>query len=78
MAMAGNLGVNRMPLTIITVMAGVSPHEFELLERTGIIDIIDQENIFPARRVVTASLNEAVARAQEWLDQRRGEVTDDK
>ncbi|MDJ0883562.1 MAG: SulP family inorganic anion transporter [Desulfobacterales bacterium] len=52
------------------LLAGVRPHILDLLERTGIIDAIGRENIFPAQRVLMAPLNEAVARANAWLDRR--------
>ena len=53
----------------LLLLAGVRPRIFNLLERTGIIDAIGLENIFPAERVITAPLNKAMARAQEWLAQ---------
>ena len=52
-------------------MAGVRLQIFDLLERSGIIDVIGQENIFPAQRVLMAPLNEAVARANDWLEASR-------
>ena len=56
----------------LLLLAGVRPRIFELLDRTGIIDAIGKENIFPAQRVIMAPLNEAMARAQEWLAQNKG------
>ena len=56
----------------LLLLAGVRPRVFELLERTGIIDAIGKENIFPAQRVIMAPLNEAMDRAQEWLAQNEG------
>ncbi len=62
----------------LLLLAGVRPHVFKILEHTGVIDEIGKENIFPARRVLTAPLNEAVARAQAWLDQNGADPADPK
>jgi SulP family sulfate permease len=55
----------------LLLLAGVGPHVFELLAHTGIIDAIGKENIFRARRVITASIDEATARAQGWIEQKQ-------
>ncbi|MBL0715134.1 MAG: SulP family inorganic anion transporter [Desulfosarcina sp.] len=57
----------------LLLLAGVCPHVFEILEHTGIMDAIGKENIFPAQRVMTASIDEAMARAQTWLEQKSGD-----
>ncbi|MGD9330309.1 MAG: STAS domain-containing protein, partial [Desulfobacterales bacterium] len=57
----------------LLLLAGVGRHVSDLLSHTGIIDTIGKENIFPARRVLLASINDAVARAQEWIDQNNGD-----
>ncbi len=57
----------------LLLLAGVGPHIFDLLVHTGIIDAIGKENIFPARRVMMTSIDEAMARAQVWLDQNGGD-----
>ena len=59
----------------LLLLAGVGSHVFELLAHTGIIDAIGKENIFRARRVITASIDEAVTRAQDWLKQDSGDHT---
>lgn len=51
----------------LLLLAGVGRHVFELLVHTGIIDAIGKENIFQAQRVMTASIDEAMMRAQDWL-----------
>ncbi|MGD9206384.1 MAG: SulP family inorganic anion transporter [Desulfobacterales bacterium] len=57
----------------LLLLAGVGSHVFELLAHTGIIDAIGKENIFRAQRVITASIDEAVTRAQDWLEQNSGD-----
>jgi SulP family sulfate permease len=51
----------------LLLLAGVGSHVFELLAHTGIVDAIGKDNIFPARHVMTASIEEAVARGEAWL-----------
>ena len=59
----------------LLLLAGVDPQVLNLLEHTGIIDAIGKDNIFPARHVMTRSIEEAVTRAQEWLGQKAGKPT---
>ncbi len=53
----------------LLLLAGVGSQVFDLLAHTGIIDAIGKDNIFPSQRVMTASIDEAVARTQVWIEE---------
>ena len=56
----------------LLLVAGVVPHVFELLERTEILNALGKENVFPAHRVVSASIEAAMDRGQSWLQEQEG------
>jgi SulP family sulfate permease len=49
------------------MLAGVEPPLMEQLERTGVVDALGPDSIFPARRELTGSLDDARAEAETWL-----------
>jgi SulP family sulfate permease len=49
------------------ILAGVSPALRDQLERTGLVDLIGSENIFPATESIGESGNLAVEAAADWL-----------
>jgi SulP family sulfate permease len=51
----------------LLMLAGVEPHVIQKLEKAGLLDQIGKENVFAARPVLEASLNEALDAAEEWL-----------
>jgi SulP family sulfate permease len=52
------------------MLAGVSPELYDQLERTGMVGILGEENLFRGQPQHGAAMNEALAAAREWL--RRG------
>lgn len=56
----------------LLLVAGVVPHVFELLERTEILNELGKENVFPAHRVVSESIEAARDRGQSWLKEKEG------
>ena len=52
----------------ILILAGVRPHVMKELERTGVIDKIGEEFIFPAQPGIGASLDKAVQAGEKWLE----------
>ena len=51
------------------ILAGISPGVLQQLERTGLLEKIGPENIFPVHQQWGVSAYEAYAAAQAWLDQ---------
>ena len=49
------------------MLAGVEPALREQLERTGVVDALGEESIFPAQRELTASVDAAREEAERWL-----------
>ncbi len=49
------------------IISDVSESVMEQLERTGAMDVLGQENLFPAEERILGSLREAVAEAERWL-----------
>jgi SulP family sulfate permease len=56
----------------LLLVAGVVPHVFDLLERTEILNELGKENVFPAHRVVSESIEAAMDRGQSWLKEQEG------
>ena len=53
----------------LLMLTGVGSHVFRQLEKTDLLDLIGEENIFPAERIFTAALEKAIAAASKWLDE---------
>ena len=51
------------------VLAGVSPALRDQLQRTGILDLIGEKNLFPVTQTIGESGNIALDAAREWLQQ---------
>ncbi len=51
----------------LLLLAGVRPNVMNLLKRTGIIDVIGDEKVFPAQPGIGASLDAALEFAENWL-----------
>jgi len=51
----------------LLMLAGVESHVIQKLEKAGLMDQIGKENVFAARQVLEASLNEALDAAEAWL-----------
>jgi len=49
------------------MLVGVDEHVMEQLEKTGILELIGEQNVYPAHQAFLASLQEATAAAQEWI-----------
>jgi SulP family sulfate permease len=49
------------------ILAGVAPALYAQLERTGMLALIGEENIFPATEALGESGNAALRAAKEWL-----------
>ena len=58
----------------VLLLAGVQPVVKDMLERTGLMDIVGQENVFEAQPGLGASLDTALAAAQAWLSTRQSTV----
>ena len=54
----------------LLMLAGVESHVMQELKRAGLLDLIGKENVFAARSVLTASLNDALNAAEVWLQQK--------
>lgn len=52
------------------MLVGVPAGFLELLRRTGILDQLDETDIYPARAEVFGALDDAVIDAQRWIDRR--------
>jgi hypothetical protein len=53
------------------MLAEVDAHVLDELQRTGISDVIGPENVFVAKLIVGASLDDALAAANTWIRQRQ-------
>ena len=53
------------------MLAGVEPHVMQKLDKAGLLYQIGKENIFTARPVLEASLDEALDAAEEWLKKQK-------
>ena len=53
----------------LLMLTGLGSHVQDQLEKTDLLDLIGEENIFPAEPVYTAALEKALAAANEWLQQ---------
>jgi SulP family sulfate permease len=49
------------------VLAGADPHVMDQLERTGILEALGRENVYPARPRLGGSTERAVDDAQAWI-----------
>jgi len=52
------------------MLVGLDPAVYEQLSKTGVLRLIGEENIFLATPQIGAALNQAVAAATTWLDQK--------
>ena len=52
------------------MLVGVDPVVRDQLAKTGMLKVLGEENVFVATPQLGAALNQAVAAATEWLDQR--------
>ena len=52
----------------LLMLTGIGSHVQDQLENTDLIELIGEENIFPAEPVFTAALEKALAAANRWLD----------
>jgi SulP family sulfate permease len=50
------------------MLAGVSDGVYSQLKRTGLLELIGQENVFLAQPQWGAAANEALEAAQLWMD----------
>jgi hypothetical protein len=55
----------------LLMLAGVEPHVMQELKRAGLMDHIGKENVFEARSILEASLNEALDTAEVWLQNQK-------
>jgi SulP family sulfate permease len=53
------------------MLVGLDPAVYEQLAKTGVLRLIGEENVFLATPQIGAALNQAVAAATTWLDQKR-------
>ncbi len=51
------------------MLVGVDERVMEQLKQTGILDLIGEENIFPAQPEFLAALEDARLAAKEWIAQ---------
>jgi SulP family sulfate permease len=49
------------------ILAGVSQQLHRQLQRTGMVDLIGKENIFPATKTIGEAGNAALKAANDWL-----------
>jgi SulP family sulfate permease len=54
----------------LLILADVNPGVLEVLKKSGALDVIGEQNVFPATARVLAAENMAWETAQEWLQQR--------
>jgi SulP family sulfate permease len=54
------------------MLVGVEQHVLEQLDRTELLDLIGEENVFLAQARIRASLEEALAAAEAWIAQSGG------
>jgi SulP family sulfate permease len=53
------------------IVAGVTPAAHKILERGGLVEVLGSDGIVPATDRVFGALDEAVARARDWIASRR-------
>ncbi len=53
------------------MLAGVSPELYDQLERTGMVGVLGEENLFRGQPQLGAAMNEALAAAREWRRRER-------
>jgi SulP family sulfate permease len=51
------------------ILAGVSPALRDQLQRTGMLTLIGDENIFPATQTIGEAGNAALQSARDWLEE---------
>ena len=51
------------------MLTGIGAHVRDQLEKTDLLELIGEENIFPAEPVFTAALEKAIDAASRWLDE---------
>jgi SulP family sulfate permease len=51
------------------MLVGISTHVWDQLEKTGLLELIGRENVYRAEPKYAASLDEALADANQWLDE---------
>ncbi len=56
------------------MLEGVEPHVMTTLEKTGILDEIGRDNVFPAQPGLGAALDAAWEEAQTWLGAKSGDT----
>ncbi len=49
------------------MLAGVGPELADQLQRTGMVELLGEENVLAAQPVLGASIREAIAVGEEWL-----------
>jgi hypothetical protein len=60
------------------MLVGVDPLVRDQLAKTGMLELIGDENVFVATPQIGAALNKAVAAANAWLGQPPGGAAPDK
>ncbi len=53
----------------LLMLVGVSTHVWDQLEKTGLLDLIGREHVYRAEPKYAASLDKALADANQWLDE---------
>ena len=61
----------------LLMLSGLNQQVIKQLERTGLLEMIGEDNVFPAQKQYTAALEEALAQAEDWQEQHK-EVTDER
>ena len=51
------------------MLVGISQHVWDPLEKTGLLDLIGRENVYRAEPKYAASIDKALADANQWLDE---------
>ena len=51
------------------MLVGVDDDVLDQLERTGVLDLIGRENVFPTQASIGAALKQAVMAAEAWIQQ---------
>ena len=49
------------------ILCGVEPRTYATLKRSGALELLGEENVFPAEEVVFASAEKAYDYAKQWL-----------
>lgn len=53
----------------LLMLTGIGVHVKDQLEKTTVLELIGEENVFPAEKVYTAALEKAIAAADQWLSE---------